>query len=83
MASERKLKADGDTWSVRLGETSEREGFRTLLFFCVTTNQRPYRVVEVPEERLADQAAVDKLDDASVEELFRASRSMGYPLDFE
>ncbi|MEE9579510.1 MAG: hypothetical protein V3W24_08000 [Gemmatimonadota bacterium] len=83
MASERRFKADGDAWSVRLGETSEREGFRTLLFFCVTTNQRPYRVVEVPEERLADQAAVDKLDDASVEELFRASRSMGYPLDFE
>ncbi len=83
MASERRFKADGDAWSVRLGEASEREGFRTLLFFCVTTNQRPYRVVEVPEERLADQAAVDKLDDASVEELFRASRSMGYPLDFE
>lgn len=83
MASERRFKADGDAWSVRLGETSGREGFRTLLFFCVTTNQRPYRVVEVPEERLADQAAVDKLDDASVEELFRASRSMGYPLDFE
>ena len=83
MARERRFKADGDAWSVRLGEASEREGFRTLLFFCVTTNQRPYRVVEVPEERLADQAAVDKLDDAAVEELFRASRSMGYPLDFE
>lgn len=83
MASERKLKADGDTWSVRLGEASERRGFRTLLFFCVTTNQRPYRVVEVPEASLADQEAVDGLDDAAVEELFRASRSMGYPLDFE
>ena len=83
MASERRFKADGDAWSVRLGEASEREGFRTLLFFCVTTNQRPYRVVEVPEERLADQETVDEMDDAAVEELFRASRSMGYPLDFE
>ena len=83
MPSERKLKADGDTWSVRLGEASERQGFRTLLFFCVTTNPRPYRVVEVPEERLADQEAVDELDAPALEELFRASRSMGYPLDFE
>ncbi len=83
MASERKLKADGDTWSVRLGETSEREGFRTLLFFCVTTNQRPYRVVEVPENRLADQEAVNELADGALEELFRTSRSMGYPRDFE
>ncbi len=83
MASERKHRADGDAWSVRLGEASEREGFRTLLFFCMTTNQRPYRVVEVPEDRLADQEAVNALDDAAVDELFRASRSMGYPLDFE
>jgi hypothetical protein len=83
MASERKYKADGDAWSVRLGEASEREGFRTLLFFCVTTNQRPYRVVEVPENRLADQEAVNELDDGALEELFRTSRSMGYPPDFE
>jgi hypothetical protein len=83
MASERKYRADGDAWSVRLGEASKREGFRTLLFFCVTTNQRPYRVVEVPDDRLADQEAVNELDDAAVDELFRASRSMGYPLDFE
>lgn len=83
MDSERRLKADGDAWSVRLGEASEREGFRTLLFFCVTTNQRPYRVVEVPEERLADQDSLGELDDAALAELFRASRSMGFPRDLE
>ena len=83
MANELTYRADGDVWSVRLGEASERAGFRTLLFFCVTTNQRPYRVVEVPEERLSDQEALHELDDAALEELFRASRSMGYPLDFE
>ena len=83
MASERRFKADGDAWSVRLGEPSERERFRTLLFFCVTTNQRPYRVVEVPENRLADQEVVNELADGALEELFRTSRSMGYPLDFE
>jgi hypothetical protein len=83
MVSELRFKADGDTWSVRLGEVSQREGFRTLLFFCVTTNQRPYRVVEVPENRLVDQEAVNELDDGALEELFRTSCSMGYPLDFD
>ena len=83
MTEGRKLKADGDVWSVRLGEPSGRPGFHTLLFFCLTTNQRPYRVVEVPDDRLADQADVEGLDDAALQELFRASRSMGYPRDFE
>lgn len=82
MANERRFKADGDTWRVRLGDTSEREGCRTVLFFCLTTNQRPYRVVEVSEDRLADEG-VSALDDAALQELFRASRSMGYPLDYE
>jgi hypothetical protein len=49
----------------------------------VTTNQRPYRVVEVPENRLVDQEAVNELDDGALEELFRTSCSMGYPLDFD
>lgn len=81
MARERKIKADGDTWSVRFGEASERDGFRTVLFFCVTTNQRPYRVVEVAAGRLADQESMAGLDDAALTELFRASRSMGFPRD--
>lgn len=83
MAEVRKIRADGDTWSVRLGEREEREGFRTLLFFCVTTNQRPYRVVEVPVDQVAGQADLARLDDSSLRELFGASRSMGYPLGYD
>ena len=79
----RKLKADGDTWSVRLSERSERPGFRTLLFFCTTTNQRPYRVVEVPEDRLAGSEELEGIDDAALEELFRASRSMDFPRSYD
>ena len=37
----------------------------------------------MPENRVADQENVNELDDGALEELFRASRSMGYPLDFE
>ncbi len=83
MAEVRKIKAAGDTWRVRLAEREEREGFRTLLFFCVTTNQRPYRVVEVPVQRVAGQTDLDRLDDASLRELFAASRSMGYPPGYD
>lgn len=83
MKGPRKLRADGDTWSVRLGEQAERDGFRTLLFFCETTNQRPYRVVEIPEERLAGEDDLSALDDAAIAELFGASRSLGYPQRYD
>ncbi len=83
MSQPRKHKADGDTWIVRLGERAEREGFRTVLFFCETTNQRPYRVVEVPEERIGGSDDLQALDDAAIAELFDASRSLGYPQGYD
>lgn len=83
MSKPRKLKADGDTWIVRLGERAEREGFRTVVFFCETTNQRPYRVVEVPEERIGRPDDLQALDQAAVAELFAASRSLGYPQTYD
>jgi hypothetical protein len=83
MTAPRKLKAEGDTWIVRLGERAEREGFRTLLFFCVTTNQRPYRVIEVPEERLRGPDDLQALDEAAITELFSASCSLGYPQRYD
>ena len=78
----RKLKADGDTWSVRLSEEAGRPGYKTFLFFCTTTNQRPYRVVEVPEEQIAGRA-LEAIDEVALEELFRASRSMDYPRSYD
>jgi hypothetical protein len=83
MNGPRKHKADGDTWIVRLGERAEREGFRTVLFFCETTNQRPYRVVEVPEESIKGPDDLQALDGATIAALFDASRSLGYPQRYE
>ena len=77
-----RVKAEGDTWSVRLGERA-RPGTRTLLFFCTTTSQRPYRVVEVPQERVGDLDDLEKLDETALQELFRASCSMGYPQTYD
>lgn len=78
----RKIKADGDTWSVRLGEESDSDDERTLLFFCVTTSQRPYRVLRLPRERLPDEEALEALSDERLRECFDASRSMDFPRDY-
>ena len=55
------IKADGDRWKVRLGQDRPRPGIRVVLFFCATTDQRPYRVVEVPEDRFDTQDDVERL----------------------
>lgn len=75
----RSIKADGDTWTVRVGERPPSPDVRHLLFFCRTTDQRPYRVVEVSADRVADGEALDRLSDDELRELFAASRSMDYP----
>jgi hypothetical protein len=73
----RKIKAEGDTWTVRLGDPDPDTTTRPVLFFCSTTDQRPYRVVEVPADRFADSADLEKLDDAELAVLYGESRSMG------
>lgn len=68
------IKAAGDTWEVRLGERP-RDGFHTVLFFCTTTNQRPYRVCEVPADSFS--GGLDGLTDADLQDLFALSGSLG------
>jgi hypothetical protein len=75
------IKADNDTWSARLGG-SHHEGFRTVVFFCSSNGQRPYRVVEVPEDRFATQDDVDRLSDSDLRDLFNETTSMGAPRSF-
>lgn len=83
MGSKRRtLRADGDTWSVRLAERPPSDDTQAVLFFCVTADQRPYRVVEVPREHLPDRGALAKLSRAELEELFSASQSMDFPRTF-
>lgn len=73
----RKIEADGDTWVVRVGERREAPGVTTVLFFCETTDQRPYRVAEVPDDRVAGADDLEALSDRELTELFRDSGSMG------
>jgi hypothetical protein len=75
----RKIRADGDVWRVQLSLHPPRPGVQAVLFFCVTTGQRPYRVVEVPEERISGPEDLDALPEREVAELFERSRSLDFP----
>lgn len=75
-----RLKADGDVWTARLG--AARGDRRPVLFFCTTTDQRPYRVVEVETSRFATEADLEALDADELRALFAASRSMGAPREY-
>jgi len=72
------LKADGDTWQARLGG---QENARLVVFFCVTTDQRPYRVVPVGDW-CSSETDLEGLSHDEVDELFARSRSMGAPADY-
>lgn len=74
-----RIRADGDRWKVRLGERSATPGIRVVLFFCETTDQRPYRVVEVPEARVSAASDLADLSAGEVRELWEAAASMDYP----
>lgn len=73
------IKADGDKWKVRLGEDRPRPGIRVVLFFCESTWQRPYRVVEIPEDRFGSQEDIEKLSRAELIDLYQDSHSLDYP----
>ena len=78
----RSIKGDNDTWKAKLGEPA-REGFRTVVFFCASNGQRPYRVAEVPADRFASQDDLDRLPQNELRELFRETTSMGAPRSFD
>jgi len=75
----RTIRADGDTWSARLSERPPRPGFQTIVFFCETTGQRPYRVVDVPDERLGGAGVLEALPEGDLQRLFEESGSLGSP----
>jgi len=50
-----------------------------VLFFCETSGQRPYRVVEVPRDRIDGPEELEALSERELMELFRASRSLDFP----
>lgn len=69
------IKADGDTWRARLGGARDE---RVVVFFCVTTDQRPYRVVPVGERFSSDEELM-ALTGEELAGLFDRSTSMGAP----
>ncbi|MGW8283636.1 MAG: hypothetical protein ACWGON_10080 [Gemmatimonadota bacterium] len=73
------FKAAGDTWRVRLGGPATREGYRNLLFMCDSNGQRPYRVVEIPDDGSPDDALLGQIGAADLEELFHRAESLGAP----
>lgn len=77
-----RIKSDNDTWSAQLGG-SDREGFRTVVFFCASNGQRPYRVVEVAADRFASQDDLDQLSEGDLRDLFAETTSMGAPRTFD
>jgi hypothetical protein len=74
------IKIDGDRWKVRLGQDRPKPGVRLVLFFCEPTGQRPYRVVEVGEDRFTSQADIEKLSSKELIDLYRQSTSMDLPV---
>jgi hypothetical protein len=77
-----KIKAAGDSWSARIGESPADPEKQTVVFFCVTNGQRPYRVVEVPRRQLESQEALESLSGEELKALFDASVSMDFPRSY-
>jgi hypothetical protein len=70
------IKAAGDLWTPRLGARIDRPGYRNVLFFCESNDQRPYRVVEVPADQFDGPGALERLSDKELRALFDGSASM-------
>jgi hypothetical protein len=75
----KKFKASGDTWRIRLGGPAVTDGHRNLLFVCESNGQRPYRVVEIPDDGSADDSLLDRFGSDELEALFDRAASLGAP----
>ena len=75
----REIRIDGDRWRVKLGEERPRSGRRAILFFPVTSDQRPFRVVEVEVDRVPGPDALEALSERELLRLYRESSSLGVP----
>lgn len=74
------LKADGDRWLVTRDEHDRRRAVHTFVFHCITDSQRPYRVIEVPEEAFAGKDLAG-LTEPELRDLFAGTHTMDYSHD--
>lgn len=70
------IEADGDRWQASLDAREPHPGVRAVVFHCRSRDQRPYRVAEVPEERVPSQEALAELSEDELREIFAASGAM-------
>lgn len=71
----KRIKADNDTWQATLDASSSRYG-RTVVFFCVSNGQRPWRVARVDEGEIPTAEDLDALSADELRALFGRSESM-------
>lgn len=74
-----RIKADGATWRAELAEEG---GKRLVLFFCTSSDQRPYRVVRARPAASTGGDDLETMPEEELKALFAASRSMGIPRDY-
>lgn len=79
----REMRIDGDRWKIRISREQSDPGRLTLLFFPMTSDQRPYRVVEVDEGRVSGAGELEALSERELVELFGEASSMGFPRDYD
>ena len=72
------IKAGGDTWRA---ESSGEGSTRVVMFYCESTNQRPYRVLAVGEGADVPND-LDALSSEQLKDLFDRSGSMGAPTGY-
>lgn len=80
---DRTIRIDGDRWKVRLSQEPPSPGVRALVFFPTTSDQRPYRVVEVSQERVDTIEDLERLSERELEEFYRKASSMDYPHGYD
>lgn len=71
----KRIKADHDTWTATLDASTSGPG-RTVVFFCASNGQRPWRVVRVDDDELPTADDLDGLSVAELRALFDRSESM-------
>jgi hypothetical protein len=74
------FRADGDNWRVTLDEFDRRRAVHTVVFHCVSNTQRPYRVIEVPDEAFGDRD-LTSFSKQELTDLFDGSHTMDYSHD--
>ena len=71
----KRIKADNDTWEATL-EAADSGETRTLVFFCTSNGQRPYRVVRLDADEPGADGDLEGLSSDALRELFERSESM-------